>query len=475
LIEAATQDLSSALHPNDPFVRAAISSETALKLVAVGAANLSVAVTGLTRGLDALECLARSPALIDLLEKRGPWLAETDALDCGVTLTPDLIGNQVVLELKRQSPESALMRADSIKAQARGYLAWAMVTHGIDQIAANWRAAIVNLHHRVPEAERIVTIQAERSEIAKRVLNRHRLIALSDGSWLPQPLESECTHCEFHKTDPDEPGMPPACQFHCQTERGWDCADLERGIVCPLYDRCEEHRRYHKFTVVDLFNRLREDLMAEDEEGELAAKAIADDSARHWGPFRVSGLDRGQIRLSPSDDLRLVQGAVPGHVFEIRAEGITLARARYRCLRDGDWQFQSNNRSGLLKLEQDVWLVATGVSAYPARDQLTELEKVQRAGEAPGVLQHESEKRKSVRVLDCALESIPTDVDAIVVDARTGYSQVKALEAVLPSTTARALILLGNSWDAGQLPAGTVVFDEFASHTILSTWHTPCL
>src|SRR5262249_15852395 len=150
--------LSSAHHRNDSFVRGAISSATALKLVAVGAANLSAAITGMARGLEALERLARSPALTELLQKGGPWLCATDALDWGVTLTPDLVGNQVVMELKRQSPESVSMHAGSIKAQARGYLAWAMVTHGIDQVAANWRAAIVNIHPRVPEAERIVTL-----------------------------------------------------------------------------------------------------------------------------------------------------------------------------------------------------------------------------------------------------------------------------------------------------------------------------
>src|SRR5262249_52544136 len=160
--------------------------------------------------------------------------------------------------------ESASLRAESIEAQARGYLAWAMVTHGIDQVAANWRAAIVNLHDRIPEAERILALQVDRSEIARRVFNRHRLVALSDSSWLPRPLESECTHCEFHRPSSDVPDAPPACQFHCQTERGWDCADLVKGTVCPLYGQCDEHRRYHPFTVVDSFNRLREDLMVED-------------------------------------------------------------------------------------------------------------------------------------------------------------------------------------------------------------------
>jgi hypothetical protein len=468
LIEAAALDLPSALARNDDFIKAALSPATAMQLAVAGASNLSIAVTAMARGLRVLEVLARSPALADLLRTGGPWLAETDAFDRGVTLTPDLVGDRVVVELKRQSPESAFARRDQIIAQARGYLAWAMVTYGIDQVTANWRAVIVNLHDRVPEAERITSITVGRDEVAHRILNRHRLLAVSDGSWLPAPTETECTRCEFHRVDPDRPDMPPACQFHCQAERNWPCADLDSGATCPLYGNCEEHRRYRDFRLLDLFNRLREELAEEDEEGEAAAAAVAANGAQQWGPFRVSKADKAGIRLKPPDSLGLIDGAIPGQVFDLRVNGAVIARARFRRLRGGDWQLLAEGGIGRLKAGQDVWLGAVGLAAYPARAQMTYLDRMQRSGGWPGALRYGGLQRKPVKVLHCRLDTVPPEADTVVVDAPTGNQQAEALLALLPTPPVRCLILLGTEWDVGRLPSHAILFDEFTAHAWLT-------
>jgi hypothetical protein len=474
LIEAAALDLPAALQRDDKFWREALSPTTALRLVAAGAVNLSVAVTAMQRGLRALDVLVRSPALRDLLQSSGPWMTETDAFDRGVTLTPDLVGNHLVVELKRQSPESAAARRQAIKAQATGYLAWAMVNHGIDQVVANWRASLVNVHERVAETDRILSITAERSDIARRVLNRHRLVALSDGSWLPPPSVTECTFCEFHISDGEAPSLPPACQFHCQAERGWPCVNLETGAACPLYGNCEEHRRYHDYRKTDLFNRLREDLAAEEEEGELASAMVASDPSRSWGPFRVRSVTASEIRLVPQGHLALVDGAMPGQVFDLRANGYVLARARYRRLRDGDWQLICEGRARRIISDQELSLSATSMSVYPARAQLTALEFAQRAGEPPSTLRYGGQSRPSMIVRRCEIEDVSLDADAIIVDAVTGQQQARALRHFLAAPPLRSLILLGTDWDAAQLPSDTLVFDEFsARHWIAEGNGTP--
>jgi hypothetical protein len=468
LIEAAAKNLPMALQRDGAFISSALSPTTAMRLVAAGAVNLSVAVTAMARGLRALDVLGRSAALTDLLRVGGPWVAETSAFDRGVTLTPDLVGNHVVVELKRQSPESAAAHVEATAVQARGYLAWAMVTHGVDQVSANWRAAVVNLHDRTPESDRIVSLTADRSEIARRVLNRHRLVALADGTWLPPPTEGECTHCEFHRPDPDFPGLAPACQFHCQAERSWRCADLENGESCPLYGNCGEHGHYHDFRVLDLFNRLREDLAVEDEEGELAVAALADSTASRWGPFLVKAVNKGEVRLAPGDDLMLIEGAVPGQVFDLRVGDEIVAQARFRRLRDGDWLLLIDGGSGRLKVKGEVWLAAAGVAVYPARAQLIHLELTQRAGKPAGALHRGRRQRSTVRVLHCDFDTVPAEADTIVVDAATGRQQADALQRLLPAAPARCLILLGAAWDSSRLPAGTVMYDEFAAHGWLS-------
>jgi hypothetical protein len=468
LIEAAASDLPAALRRDEAFLRKALSPATSIRLVAAGAVNLSISVTAMQRGLRALEVLARSPALTDLLRVGGPWLTETDTLDRGVALTPDLVGDRTVIELKRQSPESAAARAETIATQARGYLAWAMVTHGIDQVVSNWRAALVNVHERVAETDRVVTLTADRVEIARRVRNRHRLVALSDGSWLPSPIDSECSHCEFHRISFDLPGLPPACQFHCQTERSWPCADLDTDSTCPLYGTCNEHSRYHDFRMLDLFNRLREDLAAEDEEGELAAAEVARDVARHWGPFHVRVVSTGEIRLTPQDHLALIDGAVPGQVFDVRADDTVLVRARFRRLRDGDWQLLLEDGAGRVNVNQLVSLTAVSVGVYPARDQLTQLELAQRTGRPPGALRYGDQGRQTPRVLYCQLDNVPIEMDTVIVDAITGRQQVEALRQLVPPAPSRTLILPGTDWDAGQLPSGTLIFDELSAYQWLT-------
>src|SRR5262249_30211256 len=167
LIEAAASDPTAALHRDGAFLRAAVSPGTALRLVAAGAVNLSIGVTAMLHRLGSVHVLGRSPGSTDLLGAGGQWMTETEALDRGVTLAPDLVGDHIVVELKRQSPESAAARIEAVTAQARGYLAWAMVTYGIDQVVANWRAALVNVHERVAEADRVVSVTAARGYIAR--------------------------------------------------------------------------------------------------------------------------------------------------------------------------------------------------------------------------------------------------------------------------------------------------------------------
>ena len=126
LIEAAANDLDTALSRSDAFIRASITPGTLVRLLALGVSDPSAMISALTRGIGSLDVLQRSAALTELLRHGGPWQVESDAFDRGVTLTPDLIGDRVVIEIKQQSPQSSADRADTIRGQAKSYLAWAM-------------------------------------------------------------------------------------------------------------------------------------------------------------------------------------------------------------------------------------------------------------------------------------------------------------------------------------------------------------
>src|SRR5262249_13067361 len=132
-------------------------------------------------------------------------------------------------------------------------------------------------------------------------------------------------------------GLPAPCQYYCQSERSWSCDATDCTRECPLYGVCDQYSRFEAYERIDLFNRLRRDLMIEEEETELAASLVASDQNRTWGPFTVVEQSKDTLRLQPHTDMAILDAALPGQVFSVIAEDGTFGSARFRRIRRGDW------------------------------------------------------------------------------------------------------------------------------------------
>ena len=366
LIEAAAGQLGDALSSVDKFVRRALRPLTVLRLVVLGVVDPPALATAVARGSGALSVLRGSASLTALLTEGGPWRSEGDVFHRGVSATPDLIGDRIVVELKRISPESYDLQREKLRRQVEAYLAWAMVEHGIDPVVTNWRAALINLHPAVPDHNRIETVSPNRHLIGLRVFHRHRLVSLLDGGWLPHPSPDECDRCEFHTPSAELPALPPACQYHCQAERNWQCQAVDGSRECPLYDRCDLHSEYQRYERLDLFNRLRGDLLREDEEAELASSLVAA-SGTPLGPFRIAEVQGRTLKLTPEAPVVLLDCILSGMLLTLRIDGTPMLVVRFRRIKSGRWCFIVQGNGGLPAAETVVDLVAYRTSPFPAR------------------------------------------------------------------------------------------------------------
>jgi hypothetical protein len=466
LMEASVNDLSAAQRRDDTFLRHALAPATVARLFALGVVDASAMISAVSRGINSLEILQRSAAVLSLLQQGGPWQIESDAFDRGVTLTPDLIGDRVVVELKLQSPDSAALRSDINRAQAESYLAWAMVVYGIDPVVSNWRAKIINLDRRVDEVDRITEVQADRKSIGRRVFHRHRLLALVDGGWLPPPREGECTYCEFHRQEDDDPiGLPAACQYYCQSERSWSCEATDGTRECPLYGVCDQYNRYEAYERIDLFNRLRRDLIIEEEEAELAALLVAADQSRTWGPFRLIDQSKGILRLRPHDEIAALDAAIPGQMFSIVAADRTFGSARFRRLRHSEWILVPEGPCSRLPDDVEVRLSPRGISPFPARDQLAQLDVLQRLGEPPGVLRTVGAQRASVERSNVAsITDVAPTAQCVIVDCGSPTEQATVVDILSrQNNEIRLLVLAGPTADRAAMPQATIWLDDFSA------------
>jgi hypothetical protein len=463
IIETAAHDLNAALAGDDEFIRKSLSPALLLRLVVLGLSDPTALASALARGTDALKTLRQSAALTSLLKSGGPWYSESDQFDRGVTMAPDLIGDRIVLELKRITPNSFETQREKFKRQIESYLAWAMVRFGIDPVVANWRASLVNLHPDMPDETRMETVTARRDMIGGRIYRRHRLIALLDGNWLPAPTPTECSFCEFHNASADEPDLPPICQYHCQAERGWECQSIDgKGTECPLYELCDCHSVYESYERPDHFNRLRRDLLIEEEDSELAV-ALTEEGARVLGQFSVIKIEDGIIRLAPDPAMAVLDGVVPGVIYTLRSEQQVYA-VRFRRLRDGQWCFSLERRTLAPLVGTTVELVSRGQNVFPMRAQLAELDRTQRSGAGQFSKQSGGIHSSTLKIKKYdRIALVPPEARCLVVDSPEPLLQREALREffALPSS-GRQLVLTGPSSDSNFLPSDAIQLDDFS-------------
>jgi hypothetical protein len=463
LIEAAAQDPAEALSGGEAFVRRALRPATVLRLVVLGVVDPPALGAAVARGAGALEVLRGSASLTALLREGGPWRSEGEVFHRAVSATPDLVGDRTLVELKQISPESFAIQREKLRRQVEAYLAWAMVEHGVDPVVANWRAALVNLHPKVPDQQRIEMVTARRQLIGTRIYHRHRLLALLDGGWLPHPSPDECDHCEFHRPNEEPPVLPPACQYHCQTERSWDCHAVDGSRECPLYEQCDRHSQYEPYERLDLFNRLRRDLLREDEDAEMAAGIVAA-GGTPLGPFRVAEVHGRLLKLVPQAPAALLDAIPAGALLTLRTDGTPRLTVRFRRVRSGQWCFTAATNGALPAAETLVDLIACHSSPFPARAQLTYLDQIQRLGEEPLVLRSSARRQGVAQVVECAeVSRVPVGTRCVIVDCPEPRVERQVLRELLEQAGATpALVLAGPGSDHDLLPTEAYWIDEFS-------------
>lgn len=375
-------------------------------------------------GFHALGSIRNVPPLSDFLLATTNWDTESSALNNGVEAAPDLLREGAVAELKHINPTSEHFKPDRFRRQVESYLAWAMIEFGVPHVCADWKGFTVHLHSQVPADQRIVEYSPQMSFISQRIQNRHRTILLASGRWLPAPGE-HCNRCSFAQpSGAMSNSLPPPCQFHCQTERHWDCIRTVEGQPqpCPLIGICRQHSQYHPYERLDFFNQLRKDLIEEDEELSAIEQMVQfltteEASGWHLPDFEIVENRRGLLRLKIPEDLNRYGGFTPGVVFNIEsAEGRRiLASVRLRR-RKKDTLIFVLSRAIPLPSGATVHLRRRIEARYPIRHQLQFLDELQRRGREPPALRIGRTRTPVAIHRYGSVNEVPQDARLVVID-----------------------------------------------------------
>lgn len=443
--------------PPESILAEALGVETVGSLVFLGLKSLEDMKAALRPGLEVQEVIARSNELRQFLQS-DQWAPESDVLNNGVVVAPDLLGRKHVAELKYIKPGSEYADPDKQRTQIEAYLAWAMVEYGLPQVCSEWKGLLVQLHPQIDEAKRIQTMQAQPELIGERLLNRHRLLALTHGAWLPAPSPDECNRCEFSDKAMrgEEQQAAPACTFHCQMERGWECYLPPPGRACPLIDKCDQYNRFVEFERVDQFNRLRADLLDEEEERAAIAQIIEVLTGRDGGEatgFVLGGLKvlehkQGTLKVEFPQRLRMLHFAHRDEVFEVLCEGRPVGLVRMHKRKGPELMTLSEVHSlgRTLAIGTLIALRAVPEWRLGPRDQLRYLDLVQRRNEPPMSLRSGIRHDRLPTCTELlSLEQISPGAHLVLIDVpgRSGLRAAaqKVLDRMRSSGTGRILVV----------------------------------
>lgn len=121
------------------------------------------------------------------------------------------------------------------------------------------------------ESSKIHPITLTNDDIDQVIFARHRVLLQRNGIILPDPLRENCADCRY-QTESEHMlrKVWPACQYYCQTERHWNCYEIDNvGVItteCPLLDDCPVRLQYFDIDKIDHFNQLRQAILAENKE-----------------------------------------------------------------------------------------------------------------------------------------------------------------------------------------------------------------
>ena len=373
------------------------------------------------RGIKSLELVANSTEISDLFQSDKDWVAESDALNNGVNASPDLLARRSVVELKQVDTNSEKYDEQRMLRQVEGYLAWAMVEYGVENVCSNWTGYLLNIHEKTLEGERVIKSKPKTQLIGWRLHNRHKQLGSTTGDWLPSPNEGECEHCDFARPTLSLEHLPAPCTYYCQTERHWSCIDEKRE--CPLLGVCDQNDNYEPYERLDSFNRLRQELLEEEEEQETIRQVVRmlDGSSQSslvlLTGFLFDSQNGTRVRLKIPREISNLTFAQFGELYAALIGNTNIGR----------WKF--------LKRKRDLLVFETG-SAKPiardailslrpepggrvqVRDQLASIDIDQRSGDRPFSLMQGATRDSEVQVREwVALDTVPDDASFILVNA----------------------------------------------------------
>ena len=116
-------------------------------------------------------------------------------------------------------------------------------------------------------------------DITQILYARHKALLLRKNLSLPTTLGRNCTKCRFAiESGHFLRNLYPPCQFYCQVERYWDCAEIgENGKTtskCQLFDKCPVKFSYFDTAILDRYSKMRKAIMAEGQELEFLSQQI---------------------------------------------------------------------------------------------------------------------------------------------------------------------------------------------------------
>lgn len=107
-------------------------------------------------------------------------------------------------------------------------------------------------------------------EIDQILYARHQVLLQRRGMLLPDTFHRDCLNCRYAAmSDHALQRFWPACQYYCQTERHWECYEMdEKGNIsseCFLVNTCPVRNHYFEVANIDHFNKLRQAIMSEND------------------------------------------------------------------------------------------------------------------------------------------------------------------------------------------------------------------
>lgn len=327
-----------------------------------------------------------------------------------------------------------------------------MVEYGVPHVCDEWKGHVVLLHPEFEDHERVQELEAKPEILGRRILNRHRLLTVAGGAWLPKPDRSECTYCEFGSGKSVSAFGALPCNFHCQMERSWDCQGATEEQTCPLVGTCSEHARYVHFDTIDRYNEYRA-LLLDEEHERSAVRRLLEGIAESDAAERAGLCVHVEVLTA---EVGLIKARLPARLSRL-SDGSPLDVLTAFGAGGRQWRVVVEDRSGDIVTLRDLrrdrripaagehWLLKRDLGdTTPLRDMLRRLEQEQRV-EAPRAGQPPiAGGPREVTIREHAsLDGLGTDLELVLVDAPGVETRDAALGTIVDRLPKPVVVVCG--------------------------------